>query len=65
MGRLMLFYELNKQLHDWLNLKQILNNSEFIPRQEQKLTQDVWAAPKCIWQLCLLSRDFLVFDRSC
>lgn len=38
MGRLMLFYELNKQLHDWLNLKQILNNSEFIPRQEQKLT---------------------------
>ena len=38
MGRLMLFYELNKQLHDWLNLKQILNNSEFTPRQEQKLT---------------------------
>ena len=38
MGRLMLFYELNKQFHDWLNLKQILNNSEFIPRQEQKLT---------------------------
>ena len=38
MGRLMLFYELNKQFHDWLNLKQILINSEFIPRQEQKLT---------------------------